>query len=38
MDMTGNSYLEAIYIVNIFDSDTKGTGFQPKSEKHRDAD
>ena len=38
MDMTGNSYLEAIYLMNIFDSDTKGNKFEPKSKRHRDTD
>ncbi len=38
MDMAGNSYLEAICIMNIFDSDTKIKDCQPKSKKHRDTE
>ena len=38
MDMSGNSYLEAIYLMNMFDSDTKHKHFEPKLKRNRDAD
>jgi len=38
MDMSGNSYLEAIYLMNIFTSDTEGKAFEPKTKKNRDTE
>jgi len=38
MDMTGDSYLEAIYIMQLFDSETKGKAFEPKKARNRNTD
>jgi hypothetical protein len=38
MDMIANSFLEAIYLTNMFDSDTKGKAFEPKAAKNRDTE
>ena len=36
MESTGNSYLEAVYLMNITDSETKGRAFEPRKRKNRD--
>jgi len=36
MDVKGNSYLKAIYLMNLSNSDTKGRAFEPKKAKNRD--
>ena len=36
MDVKGNSYLKAVSLMNLSDSDTKGRAFEPKKVKHID--
>jgi len=38
MDIKGHSYLNAIYLMNLSDSDTKGRAFEPKKIKNKDGD
>ena len=36
MESTGKTYLAAVYLMNITDSETKGRAFEPRKRKNRD--